>query len=115
MAVDSRSPPLDQKPLKRGQYLFLQHGGKIVFFGRFVAILRAFAAFLAGVNLMSWPRFLMTNGLGGICWAFLFGGGWGAYVFGEQINSVAGPFRLLLLLLAVLAITTGAIFFGRYE
>src|SRR5271166_3135902 len=35
---------LDEKRLKLGQYLFLKHGGKIVFFGRFVAILRAFAA-----------------------------------------------------------------------
>jgi membrane protein DedA with SNARE-associated domain len=104
---------LDQKRLKVGQYLFLQHGGKIVFFGRFVAILRAFAAFLAGVNLMSWPRFLMMNALGGICWASLFGGG--AYVLGEKINSVAGPFRLLLLLLAVVAAAMGVIFFRRYE
>jgi membrane protein DedA with SNARE-associated domain len=104
---------LDQKRLKVGQYLFLQHGGKIVFFGRFVAILRTFAAFLAGVNLMSWPRFLMMNALGGICWASLFGGG--AYVFGERINSVAGPFRLLLLLLAVVAAAMGVIFFQRYE
>src|SRR5947209_17086415 len=64
---------IDQKRLKVGQYLFLQHGGKIVFFGRFVAILRTFAAFLAGVNLMSWPGFLMMNTLGGICWASLFG------------------------------------------
>jgi membrane protein DedA with SNARE-associated domain len=104
---------LDQKRLKMGQYLFLQHGGKIVFFGRFVAILRTFAAFLAGVNLMSWPRFLMMNALGGICWASLLGGG--AFVFGEQINSVAGPFRLLLLLLAVVAVAMGVIFFRRYE
>ncbi len=37
---------LDEKRLKVGQYLFLRHGGKIVFFGRFVAVLRAFAAFL---------------------------------------------------------------------
>ena len=41
---------IDEGRLKVAQYLFLRHGGKIVFFGRFVAILRAFAAFLAGVN-----------------------------------------------------------------
>jgi membrane protein DedA with SNARE-associated domain len=55
----------------------------------------------------------MMNALGGICWAFLFGGG--AYVFGEQINGVAKPLRLLFLLLAVIAAATGAIFFRRYE
>jgi len=31
---------LDEARLKVGQYLFLRHGGKIVFFGRFVAVLR---------------------------------------------------------------------------
>jgi membrane protein DedA with SNARE-associated domain len=62
---------------------------------------------------MRWPRFLMMNALGGICWASLFGGG--AYIFGEQINRVAGPARLLLLLAAVVAAVSGFIFFRRYE
>lgn len=50
--------------IKLGQYLFLRHGGKIVFFGRFVAMLRAFTALLAGANNMSWPRFLLFNAAG---------------------------------------------------
>ena len=44
---------LDEGRLKVGHYLFLRHGGKIVFFGRFVALLRALAALLAGTNRMS--------------------------------------------------------------
>ena len=44
---------LDERRLKLGQYLFLKHGGKVVFFGRFVAVLRAWAAFLAGTNRMA--------------------------------------------------------------
>lgn len=78
---------LDESRLKVGQYLFLRHGGKIVFFGRFVALLRTYAALLAGVNRMSWPHFLIMNALGGICWALLFGGG--AYLFGSQVKRVA--------------------------
>ena len=35
---------LDERKLKLGQYLFLKHGGKAVFFGRFVTVLRAWAA-----------------------------------------------------------------------
>jgi hypothetical protein len=46
--------------IKLGQDLFLRHGGKVVFFGRFVAILRILAAFLAGVNRMEWRRFLLA-------------------------------------------------------
>src|ERR1700719_1811112 len=54
---------LDQRRLKVGQYLFLRHGGKIVFFGRFVALLRTFAAVLAGANRMSLSHFLFMNAL----------------------------------------------------
>src|SRR5918911_729516 len=45
---------LDERKLKLGHYLFQRHGGKVVFFGRFVAVLRALAAFLAGANGMAW-------------------------------------------------------------
>ena len=55
------------------EQFFVRHGDKTVFFGRFVAILRAWAAFLAGVNKMSWPKFLVYNAAGGICWATLMG------------------------------------------
>ena len=47
--------------IKLGQYLFMKYGAKVVFFGRFVAILRCLAAFLAGVNQLQWPRFLVAN------------------------------------------------------
>ena len=43
---------LSEGRIKVGQYLFMRHGGKVVFFGRFVALLRILAAFLAGVNRM---------------------------------------------------------------
>ncbi len=35
---------LDERKLKLGLYLFRRHGGKVVFFGRFVAVLRMWAA-----------------------------------------------------------------------
>ena len=41
---------------RAGQYLFLRQGGKVVFFGRFVALWRMLAAFLAGVNRMEWSK-----------------------------------------------------------
>jgi len=104
---------LDQARLKVGQYLFRRHGGKIVFFGRFVAFLRTFAAVLAGANRMPWPHFLLMNALGGLCWASLFGGG--AYLFGEQITRVAGPVSFLLLVVAIGLVAAGIVFFRRHE
>jgi membrane protein DedA with SNARE-associated domain len=104
---------LDQARLKVGQYLFRRHGGKIVFFGRFVAFLRTFAAVLAGANRMPWPHFLLMNALGGLCWASIFGGG--AYLFGEQITRVAGPVSFLLLVVAIGVVAAGIVFFRRHE
>jgi membrane protein DedA with SNARE-associated domain len=81
---------LPEQRLRLGQYLFAKHGAKIVFFGRFVAFLRVFAALLAGVNKYDWPPFLFFNAAGGTIWAMIFG--IGAYVFGESIHLVTGPF-----------------------
>lgn len=59
--------------LDYAQRFFERHGDKTVFFGRFVAILRAWAAFLAGVNHMPWRKFLFFNAAGGIVWAIVYG------------------------------------------
>ncbi len=104
---------LDERRLKVGQYLFLRHGGKIVFFGRFVDVLRMFAGLLAGVNRMNWPHFLAMNALGAICWAFVLGGG--AYRLGVQMKHVAGPLGLLLLIVAIVLVAGGIIFFRHHE
>lgn len=59
--------------LEHAETFFKRHGDKTVFFGRFVAILRAWAAFLAGVNRMHWRTFFIYNAAGGIVWATIFG------------------------------------------
>jgi membrane protein DedA with SNARE-associated domain len=89
---------LDARKRKLGQYLFSRHGGKIVFFGRFVALLRAFAALLAGVNRVPPVRFFIFNAAGGIVWATLFGTG--GYLLGESIRRIAGPFGWAALIAA---------------
>jgi len=59
--------------LDTAEQFFRRHGDKTVFLGRFVAVLRAWAAFLAGVNRMPWARFLVFNAAGGIVWATAYG------------------------------------------
>src|SRR6266852_2891662 len=93
---------LDERKLKLGFYLFRKHGGKVVFFGRFVAVLRAWAAFLAGTNRMPWPSFLLFNALGGITWATVYG--LGGYFLGDNIHRLAGPVGSITIALAVLII-----------
>jgi membrane protein DedA with SNARE-associated domain len=103
---------LDEQRLKVGQYLFLRHGGPIVFFGRFVAILRTYSALLAGANRMRWSHFLIMNALGGLCWASLFG--IGPYLFGEQATRLAGSVGVLLLAVAIALIIAGIMFFRHH-
>jgi len=99
---------VDEGRLKVAQYLFMRHGGKIVFFGRFIAVLRAFAAFLAGVNRLPWPRFLLFNAMGGIVWASIFG--LGGYFLGLAFEHYARPVGIAALVCAVI----GAVVASRY-
>ncbi|HEV3132527.1 MAG TPA: DedA family protein [Acidimicrobiales bacterium] len=93
---------LDVAKLKVARYMFLRHGGKVVFFGRFVSVLRTYAAFLAGLNKMHYRRFLAFNASGGIIWCAVFT--FGAYWFGNRITKIAGPVGLVLLGVAVIVI-----------
>jgi membrane protein DedA with SNARE-associated domain len=99
--------------LRLGQHLFRRYGGRVVFFGRFVAILRALAALLAGVNHMPWPRFLAFNAAGGFCWAIVYG--IGGYAFGRELDRVTGPFRWALVVMAVAATIAFVVLLRRDE
>ncbi|HEX4679938.1 MAG TPA: DedA family protein [Gaiellaceae bacterium] len=59
--------------LPRAESLMRRHGGKTVFFGRFVSILRYTVAWVAGLSRMQWWRFLFWNAAGGIVWAIAVG------------------------------------------
>jgi len=59
--------------LPRAERIMDRHGGKTVFFGRFIAILRFTAAWVAGLGRMHWWKFLFWNAAGGIAWAATVG------------------------------------------
>ncbi|MDB5077732.1 MAG: hypothetical protein JWO42_3911 [Chloroflexi bacterium] len=104
---------LNERRLKLGIYLFRKHGGKVVFFGRFVAVLRAWAAFLAGTNRMPWDRFVIYNASGGIIWATIYG--LGGYLLGNNVNRITGPIGTISVVLAVLVIIASLIVLRRNE
>ena len=101
---------LTESRIKLGEYLFKRHGGKIVFFGRFIALLRSLAALMAGLNQMSWPRFVVFNAAGGILWASCYG--LAAYYFGKRIETLTRPVGLVLLVIGTI-IFVGAVWFIR--
>ena len=102
---------LDRQHL--GRFLFLRHGGKVVFFGRFVAFLRTFAAVLAGASHMPWGRFLVWNALGGVFWTCLYG--FGAYLLGDQVHRLAGPFGVAVGVVALVVVVLSVRFVRRHE
>jgi membrane protein DedA with SNARE-associated domain len=104
---------LSEPRIKIGQFLFRKHGGKVVFLGRFVALLRILAAFLAGVNRMPWRDFLFANAAGALLWATVFGVS--GYYFGVLLFKLHAAFAGCIFAIAA------AVFFGvgyavrRYE
>ena len=85
---------LHEGRLKIGIWLFRRHGGKVVFWGRFVSILRTYAAFLAGTNQMAWGRFLVFNAAGAVVWATAFGVAY--YVFGSALQKLSTTIDITL-------------------
>jgi membrane protein DedA with SNARE-associated domain len=108
-----RAIGLTERRLKLGQYLFGRYGGAIVFFGRFVSVVRAVAAVLAGVNCMPWRRFLVCNASGGIVWAIVFG--LGGYLFGGTILHKSGWISLIFFAVAAVAVVAAYLFIRSQE
>ncbi len=102
---------LDRQRL--GQFLFLRHGGKVVFFGRFIAFLRTFAALLAGANHMPWRRFLVWNAFGGVFWTCFYG--FGAFLLGNQVHRLIGPFGIAVGAVALTVAVLSVRFVHRHE
>ena len=71
---------------------FERHGGKAVFFARFLAGLRVTGAWMAGISHMNWWRFLGWNALGGIVWATAIA--LAAYFFGRAAGDAISQYGL---------------------
>jgi len=106
-------PPHEKRRLKLGQYVIMKYGGKVVFFGRFVAVLRTWTAFLASTNRMRWPRFLLFNALGGIVWATLYG--LVSYFLDDTVHRLVGGVGIVAIVLVVVIIIAFLLFLRRNE
>jgi membrane protein DedA with SNARE-associated domain len=104
---------LDAAKLKVGRLVFDRHGGKVVFFGRFISILRTYAAFLAGTNRMSYWRFFFFNAAGGVVWSGIYALGF--YYAGGALKSLRAPFDIGLGVLAALVVVAFLVWVRRNE
>jgi membrane protein DedA with SNARE-associated domain len=104
---------LSEERIKLGQYLFLRHGGKVVFFGRFIPILRILAGILAGMNRMPWRRFLIANAAGALLWSGVLGTS--AYAFGRALLRVTGPLAIGLFVIGAGLLCAAGLFVRAHE
>jgi membrane protein DedA with SNARE-associated domain len=92
-----------QSHIDKAHAFFERNGAKTILFGRFVAILRTWAALVAGAACMSFTRFVTYNTLGSVLWAIVFG--WLGYYFGRDLplleSYISRASLLLLILLAI--------------
>jgi len=102
---------IDEKKMKIGRYIFDRHGGKVVFFGRFVSVLRTYAAFLAGTNKMRWRSFVAYNAAGGVLWAAIYT--FASYEVGGAFKRVSLPVDIALGVVAAIAVAIGFVLIRR--
>jgi membrane protein DedA with SNARE-associated domain/membrane-associated phospholipid phosphatase len=91
--------------LETGKTFFERHGGKSVFLGRFVGLIRAVVPFVAGLNGMEAKRFYLWNVASAILWAsahlaagYFLGQAWRAVeTWSTRFGVVLGAVLLLVL------------------
>jgi membrane protein DedA with SNARE-associated domain len=91
--------------LPRAERVMARHGGKTVFFGRFITVLRYTAAWVAGIAHMPWRSFLFWNAFGGIVWAA--GVGLIAYYSGQAAASAIQTYGLYAVLAVIAVVIIG--------
>jgi membrane protein DedA with SNARE-associated domain len=96
--------------IELGDPFFAKHGAKAVFFGRWMAGLRIWAAWLAGASDMRRSTFFIANAAGGISWATTVG--LAAYFGGKAVEHVISKIGLYGAI-AVVVIALGFIYAHR--
>ena len=78
--------PFKQHPswINNGHDFFARHGGKSIFFGRFIGPIRPFIPMVAGIMAMPQNYFMLLNGLSAIAWGLVYL--LPSYYLGEQLN-----------------------------
>lgn len=103
---------LAQPQVKVAHYLFQRQGGRVVFVGRFVLVLRSFAGLLAGAARMTPGSFLAFNAAGSVVWATAYGVA--AYAAGSALLDLNGWVALGFGLAAGALVVTGALLLRRH-
>lgn len=102
----ARVPLIDRDDLDAASDFFRRYGQRIVFFGRFVPIVRSLVSIPAGAQRMPLGTFIVLTALGAGSWnAILIGAG---YLLGTQYELLEGYLKYLdYVVIAAIAIFVG--------
>ena len=94
-----------EKDFNRGDRFFEKYGNQVVFFARFIPLVRSVVSVPAGLERMNLPRFLVLTFAGSAIWNALFiGAGW---VLGDNwdvVEGYMGPLSYLVVALLAVAL-----------
>jgi membrane protein DedA with SNARE-associated domain len=91
--------------VEKAHAFFERNGSKTILFGRFIAVLRTWAAIIAGAACMSFTEFVAYNTMGSVAWAIVFG--FLGYYFGRDLpllERYISRFSLVTLIIGVIAV-----------
>jgi membrane protein DedA with SNARE-associated domain/membrane-associated phospholipid phosphatase len=91
--------------IRRAELFFVEHGGKSVFFGRFIGPMRGFLPFIAGSARMSPAAFGMFALVSAVIWGIVYPGlGYLGGASWQRVQVLAGRLSLIIALLVFLVV-----------
>jgi membrane protein DedA with SNARE-associated domain len=100
---------LTHRDLDRAEEWFDRHGEPLVFFGRFIPLLRSFVSFAAGLGEMAIGKFVLFTVIACAIWCTALASL--GYALGSSYNHVLKAFSYAGYLLALLAVIAVAVVF----
>ena len=103
--LNTRPMQKQKHVIQKAELFFAKHGGKSVFFGRFIGPIRGFVPFVAGCAQMK-PRSFITYGIiSAILWGLAYPGlGYLAGVSWQNVQRWSGRFALLIFMALLLTL-----------
>jgi membrane-associated protein len=92
-----------RRHLDRAHEFYERHGGKAIILARFLPVVRTFVPIVAGMALMSYPKFLFYNVIGGLTWVISMTAG--GFFFGSLLPPDEVDKYLLPALAVIIAVS----------
>jgi membrane protein DedA with SNARE-associated domain len=103
-----------KKHVEKAHAFFERNGSKTILFGRFIAVLRTWAAIIAGAACMSLTKFIAYNTAGSVAWSIVFG--FLGFYFGRDLpllERYISRFSLATIIIGAIAIVVFILYTRR--